>query len=273
MSRTLIDPVIEDSKVDDNAVIQDPAPEKEKPEPTDLQKWATSKGFDPSMDPKFLESYRNLEQDRGRLANELGDSRQLMDRVIQLEENRQTDVRAAEEAFELDPTDLLADPTSTLDKYFEQRESKIRSDYDARIAQLEGQLGQSALSARHSDAEQVVNDPAFISYVQENPIRQRVAAAAVQAQDIGALDDLLTDYKASLGSADTVAPQADPGQAGLEAARAASLESAAPSGGTTSGKIFSRAALIRMKIEDPEAYSEPGFQDEMRLAYHEGRVR
>jgi len=272
MSRTLIDPVIEDPKVDASAVIQE-APVEDKPQPTELQAWAESKGFDPTLDPKFLESYRNLEQDRGRLANEVGESRQLMDRVISLEEGRQATTDEAQEVS-LDPTDLLSDPVATLDKYFEQREAKSRSEYDARIAQLEAQVGTNALSAKHSDANQLVNDPEFIAYVQDDPIRSRVAALAVNEQDMGALDDLLTSYKSGRTEtpADAETP-ADPGRAALEAARSASLESAAPSGGTTSGKIYSRAALIRMKIEDPEAYGEMSFQDDVRAAYAEGRVR
>ena len=267
---SLIDPVIDDPKVNKDASIQE-APVEEKPEKSELQVWAESKGFDPNLDPKFLESYRNLEQDRGRLANEVGESRALMDRVIKLEEDRHATAQPQEEEFSLDPTDLLSDPVAALDTYFSKREQKLRNEYDSRIQQLEGSLSHQSLSQKHQDADQLVNDPQFLAFVQESPTRTLVAQAAVQNGDVNALDALLTEYKS--GNRQPAQEATDPGATGREAARAASLESSATSGGTSDGKIYSRAALIRMKIEDPEAYSDPAFQDAIKQAYIEKRVR
>lgn len=273
MSRTLIDPV-EAPKVDDKGVIQE-APQAVSsgaPAQDEIQTWATSKGFDPSMDRKFLEAYRNLEQDHGRMRNEVGDSRQLIDRVLQLEEgNRQS---PPVEDVTLDPTELLTDPTGTLDKYFDRKFEQDRAEYESRISELESQVGQVSLTAAHSDAKTLVNDPNFVAYVQESPTRSRVAQAAVQG-DVGALNDLLTEYKAGLQqTVDPGVQYADPGQAALLAAQAAQLEGSASSGGSSdSGKVYSRQALIRMKIEDPEAYGDPAFQEDIKRAYVEKRVR
>jgi len=270
---SLIDPVIEDPQVNkDGSLKEAPAPQ-DKPDKTELQVWAESKGFDPNLDPKFLESYRNLEQDRGRLANEVGESRALMDRVIQLEENRQSQTVVQEEEFTLDPTDLLANPREALDTYFEKRVSAELKARDDRIANLEGQLGQVGLNTRHDNVEDVVNSPEFIEFVKASPSRMIAGNAAV-AGDVQALDALLTEFSGQSNSAPAnEEPVADPGAAALEAARQASLESSAPSGNTSSDKVYSRTALIKMKIEDPEGYLDPTFQEEVTQAYLDGRVK
>ena len=97
------------------------------------------------------------------------------------------------------------------------------------------------------------------------------AQAVVQNGDVNALDALLTEYERA--NAAPAQEATDPGEAGRQAARAASLESSASSGGASSGKIYSRQQIIRMKIEDPEAYADPVFQDELKQAYLEKRVR
>lgn len=273
--RTLIDP-IDDPQVDEEGYVNEaPESEGENPEVTELQAWAQSKGFDPNLDPKFLESYRHLEQDHGRLRNEIGESRQLMDRVIRIEEERHAREFPAEQPQNLDPTDLISDPQATLDKYFEEREKRIRQEYDARIAQLEGSLQTNALSAKHADAAQLVNDPNFLAYVQSSPIRTRVAQQAVQHGDVGALDELLTDYKANRRESAAEAHQQNPERAksALDAARRATLESNAPSTASSSDRIISRASIIKKKLEDPEGYSDPAYQEMIMRAYAEKRVK
>ena len=254
---------------DENGLEAAPVQETQStPEPKDeLIEWASAKGFDANTDKKFLQAYRNLEQDHGRLRNEVGESRQLIDRVLKLEESRQPKVE--EERFEIDPTDLLATPVETLDKYFSRKEQSLRQQYDARIAMLEGQLGQRSLEAKHADAAQIVNDPDFVQFVQASPVRMRVAAAALQNQDLSALDDLLTEYKAvKPGSATPQAPRKD----NLSAVRSQSLESnRASSGGNQ--KVLRRIDIIRKKIEDPEGYEDPAYQAELIAAYQEGRVK
>ncbi len=217
---------------------------------------------------EVYEMYLNAEKDRSRIANELGEQRKLTDKALSLSQP-ETAQEEMEEALSLDPTDLLADPVQTLDKYFESREARIRSQYDSRIQQLESTIGQQSLAVKHPDAEQLTNDPEFLAWVAAQPVRQQLANQAVQNMDYGALDYLLSEYKGS-------STQSEPAPAKVDhkaAARAASFEGSSSGESARSGEIYSRNALIQMKIENPEGYADPAFQAEIMKAYAEGRVK
>jgi hypothetical protein len=62
----------------------------------------------------------------------------------------------------------------------------------------------------------------------------------------------------------------------LEAARKVSLETSSGAGGSDGikkGKTYSRADLMRLRIEDPDSYYDDAFQAEILRAYNEGRVK
>lgn len=218
---------------------------------------------------EVYDMYLNAEKDRSRIANELGEQRRLTDKALSLSQPETAQVEE-EEVFSLDPTDLLADPVQTLDKYFERRESQIRNQYDSRIQHLESTIGQQQLTAKHPDAEQITNDPEFLAWVAAQPVRQQLANQAVSNTDYSALDYLLSEYKGS-----TSAPAPAPAKVDRkQAARAASFEgSSSGESASSGGEIYSRNALIQMRIENPEGYSDPAFQAEIMKAYAEGRVR
>lgn len=261
----LIDPLHEDSQVNEDGVTMQPeAPET----PVVPDK------FEGKTREEIAEAYLNLEREKGRLANDLGEQRKLVDRVLSLEENRNPRQMEEELTVGIDPTDLLANPSGTLDKYFEAREAKLREQYDAKIRQLEGSMGAQQLQSKHQDAETVTNDPRFLEFVQANPVRTRIAAAAVEEQDYQALDYLISEWKERQPKAAApTAAKTESKNSALDAARAASLEGSSSGDTQSSGKIFSRTALIRMKLEDPAAYGDPAFQEEVIRAYAEGRVK
>lgn len=219
----------------------------------------------------IAEMYLNLEKDHGRLRNELGENRQLVDRVLRLEENRQTAPTKQDETFEIDPTDLLSDPVAALDKYFNKREQQIQSKYDSRINQLESTITQGRL--KNQDFNQVINDPEFVEYVNASPIRGRLASVAVRDNDLAAVDDLISDWRSHTGTTTEPSPKPQAREKALEAARRASLESSSPDGSRTSGKIYSRAAVMKMRLEDPEGYYDASFQQDLLSAYSQGRVK
>lgn len=262
---SIIDPTNDEAQVDNQGRIiqKDPKPEAAPEVPDKLQ--------GKSMEEVY-EMYLNAEKDRSRIANELGEQRKLTDRFLKLEEDRQQQGQV-EEAFELDATDLLADPVNTLDKYFERKEAAIRSQYEDRIKALEGNMGQQQLVAKHPDAQTITNDPKFLAWVQSNPYRARIAGEAVQKQDLDALDYLLTEYKGDVAQPETVTGAAPVREDPHAAVRAASLEKPSAADAGSGGEIYSRNALIRMKLEDPEGYADPAFQAEIIKAYAEGRVR
>jgi hypothetical protein len=63
-------------------------------------------------------------------------------------------------------------------------------------------------------------------------------------------------------------------KADTEGARKASLEGGSGNDAAApTGKVYRRADLIRLKMEKPQVYEDPGFQAEILLAYAQGRVK
>lgn len=229
---------------------------------------------------ELVDMYQNLESVHGRTANDLGVQRQLTDRLLGLDAKRTADLQAntppAKKVVPITANDILDRPQETLDRVIEERVSKVTEDVSQRLARAEAALAQQTFANRHPDFQSVVQDSAFIDWVKASPIRLRAAGAA-NGGNWQIADELLSEYKGSR-SAPAATTAAEKPQADLEGARRASLETRGQSGGTdgksNGGKeIFRRAALIKMRIEDPEGYADEEFQARVLLAHQEGRVR
>jgi len=213
--------------------------------------------------------YRDLESDRGRLANDLGVQRQISDRLINLKrgddlQHYTPPAQAAQiRTAAASPDELLQDPSGTVDKIVGPRLDQVREDLNKRLASLEVSLAQGRLLAKHPDYLEYPQNQEFVDWVKESQLRQRVAALAAQG-DTQAIDDLLTEYKS----------RAKPAQDdNLEAARNAGLEGTSSQKSASGGRVYSRAALMKLRIEKPDTYADPAFQAEITRAYAEGRVK
>lgn len=216
---------------------------------------------------EVAEMHRNLESAYGRMANDLGTQRKLTDRLLDLK--RTDDLTSnSPDPVEVSSTELLDNPTQALDKYLSSRESQLAQATDQRLAQMEASMAQERFTTAHPDHDRIANDPAFAEYLQASPLRTRLAQMAVQG-DWSVAADLMTEYKSTINQdapADNATEAAR--QVGLEAPRQ-STEAAA----VKAGKVYRRADLIRLKLEKPDVYADPGFQDEILRAYAEGRVK
>lgn len=219
----------------------------------------------------LLDSYNNLQSAYGRMANDLGTQRKLTDRLLDLK--REDDLQSnAPEPMQVSGAELLDNPTKVLDDAMASREARIAERMDERLASLEAQLQQDRFMQKHPDVMTIGQDPAFVQWTQENPIRAQVAQAAANG-DWDSADILLTEYKARPMEKSNVTDQQD--TEALDAARAAQLESTAQASDEagTKGKMYRRADLIDLKINRPNVYSDPAFQAEILKAYSEGRVK
>lgn len=220
---------------------------------------------------QIIEMHLNAESQIGRMANDLGTQRKLTDRLLDLK--RDEDLSRNTPPAKVTREELLQsdDPTPVLDRFVESRVNRAESETKARLERMEQSLAQNAFVTKHPDYVQIANDPSFVSWAQQTPYRQRLTAMAVQQNDWAAADELLSEYKAQ-----KPAKSAPVQQDNLAAARAAALESgAAPtkSGGEVAGKVYRRADLIRLRIEDPEKYYSDDFHPVIMKAYAEGRVK
>jgi hypothetical protein len=233
-----------------------------------------------NVDPRFagksteeiVNMYRNLESHSGRLASQLGESKNMLNQLILGKRN--DDLRQnGGEPVKVNPTDLMVNPTEALDRYLQPRENAIVSSLQERLNQLESQLGQVNFSTKHRDAESITADPAFANWVRQTPLRMRLAAEAAQ-DNYGSADLLLTEWNVSKSAGTNQVSAAQ--QRAQELASGLRLE-----GGNTGsengnsprsagGKQYRRADLIALRQSNPEKYDELG--TEIFKAYKEGRV-
>ena len=220
-----------------------------------------------------LDAYNNLQSAYGRMANDLGTQRQLTDRLLDLNKPDNT-ANNPPQPIQVDSGQLLDNPTETLDKILSARDDRINKEVNDRLANIESGLRERTFITKHPDYQTIGNDPKFTSWVQADPIKARAAQAALGG-DWDSADLLFTQYKAELAQQqqqatnnnNNVAPTTDVRQVALETSN--STTSTAPN----SGKIYSRAALMRLRIERPDQYEDPAFQQEIMAAYAQGRVK
>jgi hypothetical protein len=221
---------------------------------------------------EIAQAYVNAEKRLGEVNNQLGEYRSMTDRLLDLEEKRVSDLEkggAKEiEEFDIDPTELLANPKEVMDRYYEQRRSQDTgyTELQQRLDRIESQTIEQQFVEKHPDAQERFNDPVFVEWVQANPYRANMAAQAVNAQDYNGLDYLLTDYKERTGAA----PANDRKAQEIQQAAQVATESQSSGGSTNSGKVYSRRKIVELKINNPEEYRTRA--SEFTKAYAEGRV-
>jgi len=239
----------------------------------------TADPSDPLVGTKFegksagdiLEAYNNLHSAFGRQSNDLGVQRKLTDQLLDLK--RTTDLSDnSPEPIEIDSGQLIDNPTAVVNDVLGKNNETVLNHVDNRLNQLEGTLRQQAFISKHPDVEQVSNDPKFKSWLEASPIRTNAAEQA-RAGDWDMADALISEFKTANTAPvqESAAPAADPNAA----ARQVGLETAATTavGDTPEGKVYSRAALMRMRVERPAEYEDQAFQSVIMKAYAEGRVK
>lgn len=225
---------------------------------------------------EIIEYYRNLESAYGRQANDLGQQRVLTDRLLGLK--RESDLASngnppsREQVPKFTTQELLDDPSAVIERAVE-----ARLQAEQRKQQEERQLSEKEVAARkfldaHPDYQEVSNSPEFAKWINESKTRLRAAQRA-RSGDFEEANDLLSEYKASKAKPVTVTPKED---SGVSEAKKVSLETSTAkehASQKSSGRIYRRADLIRLKMEKPDLYHDETFQKEIMQAYLEKRVK
>lgn len=215
---------------------------------------------------KSLEDVIKMHQEANKLIDrqgkEVGEIRKLADELIKqnLSSNKQS---IKEEAPEVD--------------FFENPKEAIRQTVDNHPDVVAGRQAahdfkrmqiQQKLVQEHPDYGQVASDPDFANWVKSSPIRINLFAKADGEFDYDSANELLTTYKQLRGV--KAKQTSDAG----EATRKTNLKAAGVDigGSGESGKrVYRRADLIRLKMENPNRYE--ALSDEIMQAYAEGRVK
>ena len=209
-----------------------------------------------------IQMHQNSEKELGRQGNELGELRKTTDSLLGLQLEEKRNKQKVEEAPVLDVDSLLDDPSMAIN-------NAINSN--SRLKQIEEQLltqsrekSKSQFESNHPNWEQTVNDSKFQAWVQEDSERRKQFHSAHNEYNYAAADNLFTFYEAVNGAAPPVKSSRN-----TKKLKAAAVESG--STGAKSTKVYRRADLINLRINDPQKYE--AMQDDIYKAYAENRVR
>jgi hypothetical protein len=230
-------------------------PESEEPELPDK--------FKGKSVTEIISSYENLEKELGRKGQEIGELRQLTDKILQQQVTTQTETAEEEEEV-----DFFDDPNKAVSKAIENH-PKFR-EFEEQQKVQSAQATTRQLEAAHPDYLEVVADPKFQEWVKESPIRTQLYVHA-HNYDLNSAMELMGNWKERSLITNTAKAEEQKAMKRSEALRTGKAVSGGSSESTAGKKIYRRADLIRLKTTNPQRYED--LQDEILSAYADGRVK
>lgn len=217
-------------------------------------------------------------QELGDLRGQVGTLRGLVDKSLSLRDTGSIGREDVGTEEDLSDDDFLATPRDAVSKTV-KRETQATNE---RVARLEQQAAAIDFSRRHPTAEQDIEDPAFVEFVQKSPVRTRLARDAFGDTDnldfeaAEELWNLYEDYK-SLASTATGDNETASQEAASQAEAPRNPPQMVKSGssgdvGSSSKPIYSQAALNRLQVSNPDLYWANDTQAKIQAAYRDGRV-
>ena len=260
--------------VDDNELNQEdfspvdeisPQPKVETPQRNELD---DAPAIPPKYRGKKLEDIINMHQEAerliGRQAQEVGEVRRLADELLKQQLAKKAPEPQAQQ--EVDDLDFFEDPKKAISRAVDSHPDIVAARQAAH--QMQRQQVSAQIHQKHPDMGQIVQDPEFVDWVKGSPVRMQLYAAADQGFDAYAADELLSTFKAIRTRKHSELKEVASTNR-TQSLKAANVESAGT--GETSRKIYRRADLIRLRLENPDRYDS--LQEEIMKAYSEGRVR
>jgi hypothetical protein len=216
---------------------------------------------DKSLD-EIVKMHQEAEKLIGKQAQEVGEVRQLADELIRQNlGSKQQQIKQDEPEI-----DFFEDPKKAVQRTVDSHPDIVA----ARQATLELKRTQiqQRLAQDHPDFGDIAKDQDFANWVKSSPVRIELFKRADAEYDYDSANELLSTYKQLRGV------KKQQSEASSEATRKQNLKAAAVDtggSGESSKKVYRRADLIRLKMQDPNRYD--ALSDEIMAAYAEGRVR
>ena len=216
---------------------------------------------DKSLD-EIVKMHQEAEKLIGKQAQEVGEVRKLADELIRQNlGSKQQQIKQDEPEI-----DFFEDPKKAVQRTVDSHPDIVA----ARQATLELKRTQiqQRLAQDHPDFGDIAKDQDFANWVKSSPVRIELFKRADAEYDYDSANELLSTYKQLRGV------KKQQSEASSEATRKQNLKAAAVDtggSGESSKKVYRRADLIRLKMQDPNRYD--ALSDEIMAAYAEGRVR
>lgn len=216
---------------------------------------------------EVIEMHQNVEKALGRQGQEVGQQRQLIQELLEMQQANQAATPTEEpvnfeETFYDDPAKAVNSAIENHPEIIKARETNAKSVQQANLAQLE---------SAHPDFMEVVGTKEFQTWVGESGIRTELFRRADAEYDFNAANELLGTFKQISMIGKTKEAKKAEADKRKKAMRQTSSETRS-SGDTVGGKkIYRRTDLINLQVNDPQRYAQ--LQPEIQLAYQEGRVK
>lgn len=211
--------------------------------------------------------FTGLEQDRSRLGNELGEARALLRQALESALKVPGAKVSSDELPEPTDEEFDTDPRGAAKKLVAKEVQPLKDavlSAEQRAATLEFE------SVRPGYQKEVAT-PEFQEWVRASAYRQRMFKAAAN-YDLEAAADLFAMYdaqKPAAGEEDETS--AEKKKTAIKRVTTETGGAGKSAGGKSGKKIYKSTDLMRLRIQDPERYTEMG--PEIRAAFQEGRVR
>ena len=211
---------------------------------------------------EIVKMHQEAEKLIGKQAQEVGEVRKLADELIKQNlGSRQQQTRQEEPEV-----DFFENPQKAVQRTVDNHPDILA----ARQVTLEMKRSQiqQRLAQEHPDFGEIAKDQDFANWVKSSPVRIKIFEQADSGYDFDSANELLSTYKQlrSVKQKQT----SDEG----EVTRKQNLKAVGVDvggSGESSKKVYRRADLIRLKMQDPDRYD--ALSQEIMTAYQEGRVR
>jgi len=216
---------------------------------------------DKSLDD-IVKMHQEAEKLIGKQAQEVGEVRKLADELIK----QNLGSRQQQTKQEEPEVDFFENPQKAVQRTVDSHPDIIA----ARQATLEMKRAQiqQRLAQEHPDFGEIAKDQDFANWVKSSPVRIKIFEQADSGYDFDSANELLSTYKQLRGVKSK--QMSDAGEASRkQTLKAVGVDTGGS--GESSKKVYRRADLIRLKMQDPNRYE--ALSDEIMVAYQEGRVR
>jgi len=210
---------------------------------------------------EIVRMHQEAEKLIGKQAQEVGEVRRLADELIKqnLGSRQQTKQEEPEIDFFENPQKAVQ---RTVDNHPDVQAAR-QATLEMRRAQVQQRLAQE-----HPDFGDIAKDQDFANWVKSSPVRLRIFEQADAGYDYDSANELLSTYK-QLRSVKQKQTSDDGEITRKQNLKAVGVD--VGGSGESSKKVYRRADLIRLKMQDPNRYD--ALSDEIMAAYQEGRVR
>jgi len=210
---------------------------------------------------EIVKMHQEAEKLIGKQAQEVGEVRKLADELIKQNLGSRQQTRQEEPEV-----DFFENPQKAVQRTVDNHPDILAArqvTQEMRRAQIQQRLAQE-----HPDFGEIAKDQDFANWVKSSPIRIKIFEQADSGYDFDSANELLSTYK-QLRSVKQKQTSDDGEVTRKQNLKAVGVD--VGGSGESSKKVYRRADLIRLKMQDPNRYD--ALSDEIMAAYQEGRVR